>query len=93
MLVSAAKPACRKSFAADAASDHVSSRPVRGAIVWSETTPAAAHMPMQREHVEELAERLARAAVLDGLLVALVGLVLDEGIAQEARHLVLRDRA
>jgi hypothetical protein len=42
---------------------------------------------------EELADRLPRAAGLDRLLVTLVRLTLDKWLAQEARHLVVRDRA
>jgi hypothetical protein len=37
---------------------------------------------------DELADRLAQVAGLERLLVALVRLPLDEGLAPEARHLV-----
>src|SRR5262249_55577765 len=41
----------------------------------------------------ELADRLAEIARLERLLAALVGLALHERLAQEARHLVARERA
>ena len=47
----AAKPACRKSFAAEAPSDQVSSRPNRGEIISVETSAAALQVPRHRGHV------------------------------------------
>ena len=47
----AAKPACRKSFAAEAPSDQVSSRPNRGDIISVETSAAALQVPRHRGHV------------------------------------------
>ena len=51
LSVSATNAAWRKSFAADAASDHVSSRPKRGASTCVAASPAAVHVPTQRVHV------------------------------------------
>ena len=94
MLVSAAKPACRKSFAAEAASDHVSRRPVRGASDLGRREAGADPRADAAGARDELADRLLHAAVLDRLLVlAVVGLALDERLADEARHLVVGDRA
>jgi len=41
---------------------------------------------------DELAHRLPHSSA-DGLLAALVGVALDEGLAKEAGHLVVRQRA
>src|SRR5581483_3090340 len=41
---------------------------------------------------DELAERLLPVARLDRLLVAFVSLAADEGVAEEARHLVAGER-
>ena len=75
-----------------AASDQVSRRPKRGASTCVTVSPAAAQVPMQRLQVTVAPIAWRRSP--DGLLlVALVRGALDERLAQEARHLVARDRA
>ena len=92
LAVSALKPACMKSFAAAAASDHVSSRPLRGATVCRPTHAGGRPHADAAAAREQLADRLAGAAVLERPLVALVRLALDERLAEEAEHLVVGDR-
>ena len=87
--VSAAKPACRTSFAPAAASDHVSTRPKRGATICVAVRPASDPGADAARAGDELADRLADVARLDGLL----GLALDERLADEARDVVAGDRA
>ena len=77
MDVSAAKAACRKSFAPAAASDQVSSRPKRGDRICVVASPAAAQVPDAARARDELADRLVVAA-LDRLLAALVGFARHE---------------
>ena len=64
--VSAAKPACRKSFAAAAPSDHVSSRPKRGATICVRREPGGGPGADAARAGDELADRLLHAAVRTG---------------------------
>ena len=89
--VSAAKPAWRKSLAPAAPSDQ--SAAARTAARGSASTPGRPPSTCRRSGArDELADRL-RCPRSDGLLVlAVVGVALDERLAHEARHLVVGER-
>ena len=67
LLVKAEKPACSQSFTPAAASDHVSTRPKRGARICVAPRPAADPGADAARARDELADRLAEVAGLDRL--------------------------
>ena len=91
--VSAANPDWRTSLIPAAASDQVSRRPKRGASTCVTRQPGGGPGADAAAARHELPDRLAQVAGRQRLLVALVRGALDERLAQEARHLVARDRA
>ena len=65
----------------------MSARPNLGASIWVEASAAATHVPTQREHVNELAQRPLQALAGGALLFAL-----HERLADEARDPLVGER-
>ena len=70
----------------------MSSRPNLGEMICVAARPAATQAPAQREHVT-LADCLLNAAFHWLLALAIVRVAAHERLADEARHLVVRQRA